>query len=156
MFFSIDPQSDVAIYEQIVRQVKLAVADGTLAGGQMLPSVRQLSRDIALNPNTIARAFRELQTQEILEPLRGRGMIVRRDAIDACLDARNELVGAKVRAALADAFAGGMSTDQLREIFEAALSELPPTSADAPDTDAPDTDAPQNHSKSSHGETPDA
>jgi len=60
MFFSIDAASDVPIYEQIVRQVKLAVADGTLVGGQMLPSVRQLSRDIALNPNTIARAYREL------------------------------------------------------------------------------------------------
>lgn len=125
MFFSIDPNSDVPIYEQIVRQVKLAVADGTLAGGQMLPSVRQLSRDIALNPNTIARAYRELQTQAILEPLRGRGMIVRRDAIESCLDARNELVAANLRAALADAFAGGMSNDQVRAIFETALSESP-------------------------------
>lgn len=148
MFFSIDPQSDVPIYEQLVRQVKLAVADGTLAGGQMLPSVRQLSRDIALNPNTIARAFRELQTQAILEPLRGRGMIVRRDAIDSCLDARNELVAANLRAALADAFSGGMSTDQLRTIFEVALSELSQTTRRGSSTSS--------SSESSIGETPDA
>lgn len=131
MFFSIDPNSDVPIYEQIVRQVKLAVADGTLAGGQMLPSVRQLSRDITLNPNTVARAYRELQTQQILQPLRGRGMIVRRDAIDSCLDARNELVTANVRAALADAIAGGMSIEQLRSIFETALTELAAASGNA-------------------------
>ncbi|MCM2370504.1 GntR family transcriptional regulator [Aporhodopirellula aestuarii] len=129
MFFSIDQNSAIPIYEQIIRQVKFAIADGTLAGGQMLPSVRQLSRDIALNPNTIARAYRELQSQQILKPLRGRGMIVRRDALDACLDARNELVIANVRAALADAFSGGMSSGQLREIFEQALLDLEPNAA---------------------------
>ena len=52
MFFSIDPSGDVPIYEQIVRQVKLAVADGVLVGGQMVPSVRQLSKNLAINPNT--------------------------------------------------------------------------------------------------------
>lgn len=124
MFFSIDAASDVPIYEQIVRQVKLAVADGTLAGGQMLPSVRQLSRDIALNPNTIARAYRELQAQEILKPLRGRGIVVRRDAIEACTSARDDLVGDGVRRALADAIAGGMSPDQLRSLFELELARL--------------------------------
>ncbi|EMI58007.1 GntR family transcriptional regulator [Rhodopirellula sallentina] len=124
MFFSIDPQSAVPIYEQIVRQVKFAIADGTLVGGQMLPSVRQLSRDIALNPNTIARAYRELQAQQILKPLRGRGLVVRRDAVDLCLEARNEIVAANVRATLSDAFSGGMSAGQLREIFEQTLHEL--------------------------------
>ncbi|MCC9644126.1 GntR family transcriptional regulator [Rhodopirellula sp. JC740] len=131
MFFSIDAASDVPIYEQIVRQVKLAVADGTLVGGQMLPSVRQLSRDIALNPNTIARAYRELQTQEILKPLRGRGMVVRRDAIEACTSARDDLVGEGVRRALADAIAGGMSPDQLRELFETELARLSRSAAEA-------------------------
>ncbi|TWT89213.1 GntR family transcriptional regulator [Neorhodopirellula pilleata] len=124
MFFSIDSTSDVAIYEQIVRQVKLAVADGTLVGGQMLPSVRQLSRDIALNPNTIARAYRELQAQEILKPLRGQGMVVRRDAIDRCTAARNSLVADAVRRALSDAISGGMTADQLRSLFESELQIL--------------------------------
>ncbi len=137
MFFSIDHNSVIPIYEQIVRQVKFAIADGTLAGGQMLPSVRQLSRDIALNPNTIARAYRELQTQQILKPLRGRGMVVRRDAIESCLDARNEIVAANVRAALSDAFSGGMSTDQLREIFERALLDLQPTTGHADSSHLP-------------------
>ena len=121
MFFSIDPSSDVAIYEQIVRQVKLAVADSTLVGGQMLPSVRQLSKDIALNPNTIARAYRELQAQDILEPLRGRGMVVRRDALKHCKAARNDLVADAFRRALHDAIRGGMTSDQLKSLFDAEL-----------------------------------
>ena len=49
MFFSIETSGDVPIYEQIVRQVKLAVADGVLTGGQMVPSVRQLASELAIN-----------------------------------------------------------------------------------------------------------
>ncbi len=122
MFFSIDPAGDVPIYEQIVRQVKLAVADGLLVGGQMVPSVRQLASDLAINPNTIARAYQELQSDLVLESLRGRGMVVRRDSILRCTKARNNLVAEGVRQALADALSGGMTADELRELFEAELS----------------------------------
>ena len=123
MFFSIDPTGDVPIYEQIVRQVKLAVADGVLVGGQMVPSVRQLANELALNSNTIARAYQELQSDRVLEPLRGRGMVVRRDAIKRCTKARNSLVVESVRRTLADALAGGMTPEELREMFEAELQE---------------------------------
>lgn len=122
MFFSIDPAGDVPIYEQIVRQVKLAVADGVLVGGQMVPSVRQLSKDLAINPNTIARAYQELQTDLVLEPLRGRGMVVRRDSVARCTKARNTIVIEAVRQTLRDALAGGMSVDDLRELFETELA----------------------------------
>ena len=121
MFFSIDTAGDVPIYEQIVRQVKLAVADGVLVGGQMVPSVRQLSKDLAINPNTIARAYQELQSDLVLEPLRGRGMVVRRDSVPRCTKARNELVAEGVRRALADALSGGMTPDDLRGLFETEL-----------------------------------
>jgi GntR family transcriptional regulator len=87
----------------------------------MLPSVRQLSKDIALNPNTIARAYRELQSQAILEPLRGRGMVVRRDALKYCKAARNDLVVDAFRRALQDALRGGMTAKQLQSLFEAEL-----------------------------------
>ncbi|QDV47393.1 HTH-type transcriptional repressor YtrA [Stieleria neptunia] len=121
MFFSIDADGDIPIYEQLVRQVKLAVADGILVGGQMVPSVRQLANDLAINSNTIARAYQELQSDHVLEPLRGRGMVVRRDAMKRCTKARNSLVAESVRRALADALAGGMTTAELRDLFEAEL-----------------------------------
>ncbi|KAA5546893.1 GntR family transcriptional regulator [Roseiconus nitratireducens] len=121
MYFSIDTDGAVPIYEQIVRQVKLAVADGILVGGQRVPSVRQLASQLAINSNTIARAYQELQADHVLEPLRGRGMIVRRDAINRCTKARNALVADGVRRALADALAGGMTADELREVFEMEL-----------------------------------
>ena len=123
MYFSIDPNGEVPIYEQLVRQDKLAVADGVLVGGQMVPSVRQLSKDLAINPNTIARAYQELQTDLVLESLRGRGMVVRRDSVTRCTKARNSLVADAVRRALADALAGGMSPDELRDLFENELAQ---------------------------------
>jgi GntR family transcriptional regulator len=122
MFFSIDPSGGVPIYEQIVHQVKLAVADGVLVGGQMVPSVRQLASDLAINPNTIARAYQQLQSDLVLESLRGRGMVVRRDSLARCRKARNTLVADGVRRALANALAGGMTPEDLRELFETELS----------------------------------
>lgn len=121
MFFKIDPSGDVPIYEQIIRQVKLAVADGLLAGGQRVPSVRQLAAELAINPNTITRAYQQLQSDGVLETLRGRGMLVRRDAADGCTQARNALVADAFRRALADALSGGMTADELRELFETEL-----------------------------------
>jgi GntR family transcriptional regulator len=131
MFFSIDPAGDVPIYEQIVRQVKLAIADGVLVGGQMVPSVRQMAAELAINPNTIARAYQELQSDQVLESLRGRGMVVRRDSIDRCTEARNSLVAEGVRRALSDALAGGMSPGDLRKLFEAELASQAERAAQA-------------------------
>ena len=123
MFFSIDPSGDIPIYEQIVRQIKLAVADGVLVGDQMVPSVRQLAKELAINPNTIARAYQSLQADQVLEPLRGRGMVVRRDSVPRCTAARNEIVVEGVRKALRDALAGGMSVEDLRQLFETELAQ---------------------------------
>ena len=95
----------------------------------MVPSVRQLASDLAINSNTIARAYQELQTDLVLEPLRGRGMIVRRDALKRCTKARNALVADAVARLLTDALAGGMTPDQLRELFEAELSRQSETHA---------------------------
>ena len=61
VFFKIDPKNGIPIYDHIVRQVKYAIAEGTLTPGQLVPSVRELARQITVNPNTIQRAYQELQ-----------------------------------------------------------------------------------------------
>ena len=121
MFFTIDTANGVPIYEQIIRQVKLAVADGVLSGGQMVPSVRQLASELAINPNTIQRAYQQLQTDRVLEVVRGRGLAVRRDALDRCTKARNTLVGDSLRRLLSDALIGGITPEELRTLFESEL-----------------------------------
>ena len=56
MFFQIDFDNRLAIYDQVVRQIKFAVAGAVLKEGELVPSVRELARELTINPNTVARA----------------------------------------------------------------------------------------------------
>ena len=116
MFFSIDADNGVAIYEQIVRQVKFAVANGVLVPGQLLPSVRTLAVKLAINPNTVAKAFQQLQSDGVVVPLRGKGLAVRDEAVEPCRVARREILEDRIRTAIAEALLGGLSTKQVRRL----------------------------------------
>src|SRR5258708_26229378 len=91
------------IYGQIMDQVKFAVAAGVLRPGDLVPSVRELSKQLLVNPNTVARAYRELQTAGLLEPVRGTGVQVAEGALQRCRQARNEGVRGRPRTALEEA-----------------------------------------------------
>ena len=68
---SVDPSNGLAIYDQIVRQIKFAIASGAVLPGELVPSVRELAKQVAVNPNTVSRAYRELQSENVLETVRG-------------------------------------------------------------------------------------
>ncbi|MEL6894573.1 MAG: GntR family transcriptional regulator [Planctomycetota bacterium] len=123
MLFSIDVDSDVAIYEQIVHQVQFAVAGGVLVGGQMVPSVRQLANQLAINPNTIARAYQELQAQQVLQPLRGRGLVVRNDAVTRCTQTRNRILQQGIDAAIATAVHSGLAHEDIRQMVTDSMQQ---------------------------------
>ncbi len=72
--------------------MKFAVAAGVLRPGELVPSVRELSRQLVVNPNTVARAYRELQNEGLIEPVRGTGLQVAEGAIERCRQARGEFV----------------------------------------------------------------
>ncbi|WP_182866511.1 GntR family transcriptional regulator [Rhodopirellula sp. JC639] len=127
MFFSIDVQSDVAIYLQLVRQVKFAVAAGTIRPGQLLPSVRALSNQVALNPNTVARAFNQLQADGVIETLRGRGMVVREGAVEICRGDRETVLNERIGSVLSEAWHAGLSKKQIKTFVEDHLRELSET-----------------------------
>ncbi len=97
MFLHINPHNGLAIYDQVVRQVKFAVANGTLRTGELVPSVRELARELAINPNTIARAYRQLQADQVLEPVRGTGLEVASGAAERCRHDRLELIRTRLR-----------------------------------------------------------
>ena len=67
MFFQIDFGNGLAIYDQVVRQVKFAVAGEVLKEGELVPSVRELARELTINPNTVSRAYRQLQDDGVLD-----------------------------------------------------------------------------------------
>lgn len=72
----IDSRSQAPIYEQITRQIKELIAKGGLVQGEKLPSVRDMSSMILVNPNTVSRAYQELEREGIIETLRGKGTFV--------------------------------------------------------------------------------
>lgn len=124
MFFSIDPNNGIAIYDQIVRQVKFAVADGVIVPGQLLPSVRALAVQLAINPNTIARAFQQLQSDGVVDALRGKGLAVRPDAVEACRASRRAILQDRLRGAISEALHGGLSANEVRSIVLAQIEQL--------------------------------
>ncbi len=103
MLFQRLASDDRAIYAQIADQVKFAVAGGLLRPGELVPSVRELSRQLVVNPNTVARAYRDLQGEGVLEPVRGTGLQVAAAAPEACRDGRREFVRRRLREAIEEA-----------------------------------------------------
>lgn len=121
MFYHVDPNDGLPIYDQIVRQVKFAVARGVLLPGHRVPSVREMARELALNPNTVARAYQLLQSDGVLQSVRGMGLEVAQDAVAPCRLERRRLVQTRIREALAEAHRSGLGAGELRELIDAEL-----------------------------------
>jgi GntR family transcriptional regulator len=124
MFVHVDPSNGIAIYDQIVRQVKFAVASEALKPGNLVPSVREMARDLTVNPNTVARAYRELQVDNVLQPLRGTGLEVTSAAYKKCRDDRAALIRSRLRSVLEEARQSGLSADEVRALADAELARL--------------------------------
>ena len=76
LIFSLDPKSGVPFYKQIILQVQVAIADGRLTRGEQLPTVRSLAVDLQINPNTVARAYNELEIRGIVSTQQGTGTFI--------------------------------------------------------------------------------
>jgi len=124
MIFTIQPDGPVAIYEQIVAQVIYGVAAGALEVGTFIPSVRELAEQLLVHPNTVARAYQELERAGVVTPRRGRGMEVTTQAPTACRSKRRELVRERIRQALREASASALTVDEIRALIEKELANL--------------------------------
>lgn len=124
MHFHVDSGNGIPIYEQISRQVKFAVAAGILPAAELIPSVRELARQLAVNPNTVARAYRDLQTEGVLESVRGEGLRVTASARELCRNERLRLVRERLRSVLREAEQAGLTRTELRTLFRDELTHL--------------------------------
>jgi GntR family transcriptional regulator len=118
------PDSPVPIYEQIVSQVVFAIAAGDIRVGEDIPSVRELAHQLVVNPNTVARAYQELERLGVLESRRGLNMVVSADGPRLCRDRRKEIVRGRVREALREAAAAGLDADDVHQIVDAEWPQL--------------------------------
>jgi GntR family transcriptional regulator len=77
--FRLDDGSGVPVYRQLIDQIQAGIATGTLTAGYQLPTVRQVAVDLAINPNTVVRAYRELEIRGVLDTQQGSGTFVAAD-----------------------------------------------------------------------------
>jgi GntR family transcriptional regulator len=120
--FRLDPRSGVAPYRQLVEQVRSAVASGHLRGGDQLPSVREVVSQITINPNTVHRAYRELEYQGLAEGRPGLGtFITPRAGPIADAAGRDTLVDA-LREWTATARAAGLDDHEIAELQRRLLN----------------------------------
>ena len=117
MLLHLNMSDDRPIYAQIVDQVKFAVASGLLLPGDLVPSVRELSKQLLINPNTVARAYRELQGQQLLGAVRGTGLQVTERAPAHCREERKEIVRARLRQAIDDAWKSDLAPAEIETIL---------------------------------------
>ncbi len=115
MVLFIDLKSGVPFYRQIIEQVKFAIASGDLKPGDRLPTVRQLAVDLSINPNTVIRAYRELEIENLLDTQQGSGTFVseNRPKIDAL--ERQRMLDQILTELLARASGYGLTLDEVLE-----------------------------------------
>ena len=115
MGFLIDAKSGVPFYRQIVEQVKFGIASGDFEPGDQLPTVRQLAVDLSINPNTVIRAYRELEIEGVIDTHQGSGTFVgnRKPQIDEL--ERQRMLDQILTELLARASGYGFTLDEVLE-----------------------------------------
>ena len=113
MSLHVDTASRLPIYQQLVQQIREAIALGELRPEAGLPSVRQLSRELVVNPNTVARAYTELEREGLLVSRPGRGIYVAQPRNDLTRSARDRRLTKQLDRWLTEAVHLGYSADQV-------------------------------------------
>ena len=121
--FRLDPHSGVPVYRQIIDQVLAGLAASTLAGGDQLPTVRQVAVDLAINPNTVVRAYRELEIRGVIETQQGMGTFVAHKKIKQDEVERQRRLSQLVTDFVARAGAAGFTVGDLLEHLRAYDSQ---------------------------------
>ena len=125
MRFRIDNKSGVPFYRQIVEQVKFGIARGALAAGEQLPTVRQLAVDLAINPNTVVRAYRQMEIEGLLVTQQGSGTFVGPTRPDVDVDERRRMLDQILTDLLARAASYGLTLDEVLEALQQRKESSP-------------------------------
>jgi GntR family transcriptional regulator len=123
MLLKPNPSSGVPIYKQLMEQIKHAIGTGALRAGEQLPGIRKLAEELVINPNTIAKVYRELEHEGVIELRQGAGAFIseRTEAV-----ARPQILRALplIKNLIAKLAAFDLSEEEMRRLFEAELATL--------------------------------
>ncbi len=120
----IDTSSGVPIYLQLIEQVKYHIATGVLKADDELPSVRALAGEHLVNPNTVARAYLELEREGVIYKKRGLGTYVAEKGVDMSVKEKVKIVRELMEKALVQGSQLGLDAESLRRVFEESLNKF--------------------------------
>jgi GntR family transcriptional regulator len=124
MLFRTNPSLGVPIYLQLMEQVKHAIETGALRPGEQLPGIRPLAEELVMNPNTVAKAYRELEHEGVIELRHGAGAFVsaqpRTKKLAEAVREAQPVVAATVKRLRAR----GLTDEEIRRLFEAELAGM--------------------------------
>ena len=123
MLFRSNASSGVPVYLQLIEQVKHAIDVGALRPGEQLPAIRRVAEDLVINPNTVAKAYRDLEHDGVIELRQGAGAFVS-DNGQSKRVARVKAAQPVIQAALDRLIASGLAFDEIRRLVEAELRRL--------------------------------
>ena len=122
MIVHVNSASGTPIYVQLMEQVKHAIETGALRAGEQLPSLRKLAEDLVVNPNTVLRAYRELEHEGVVEIRHGAGAFVSQAAAGRALISRK--AQSVMQSAVDRLASAGLTEDEIRRLMENELAQL--------------------------------
>jgi GntR family transcriptional regulator len=122
MVFRLNPSSGVPVYVQLMEQVKHALDTGALRPGDQLPTIRKLAEDLIVNPNTVVRAYRDLEHEGLVELRQGSGAFVR-GSTNRSTRITKRAQGV-MQSAVERLVASGLTEEEIRRLFENELTSL--------------------------------
>ena len=120
----IDPRSSTPIYEQIIQQLKELCLKGIMKPGDKLPSVRELATIIIANPNTVSKAYKELERDGVIETLRGRGTYISENAKKTLVEGKMTMIKEQLKQLIIDAHYAGVELEKLQEWIKEISADL--------------------------------
>ena len=124
MDFNVDVASRTPIYRQLAEQIRSAIARGRLKADERLPSVRDLSRRLVINPNTVAKVYTELERDGVLVTRHGLGVFVAQPGSDLSRKARRERLTALLDIFFTEAVLLGFTADDVRELVQDRIGQV--------------------------------
>ena len=124
LYLQIDPHSGIPLYRQVMDQVKYYVASGTLKVGSQLPSIRELSKTLSVNPTTVVKAYTELQHDGVIEMKQGRGAFVAEFDAEMSNDERRKVLERLARQMMVEARQMGAPPELVRQVVEQQIEDM--------------------------------
>ncbi|MBN2328515.1 MAG: GntR family transcriptional regulator [Candidatus Omnitrophica bacterium] len=124
MLITIDPTNGAPIFQQVVQQVKYKIAGGVLKEGDQLPSVRELAGKLRINPNTVAKAYAELERAGIIVTRRGLGCYVGDKSVIIKKNERLKIVSQHIERALMEAYHLDIPLHEVEQLFQQEIDKI--------------------------------